>query len=595
MKDKDNEKTHLYSQDDAALDDALKAYEKTVSLPEKKKSFSFGKLAAVLCVFVAVAAVVALAVYFVLSAKAYPGVVVRKSDGKYALAGKKLVDLNFDIEKSDSSYENSTFAFCDRQNNLYALLTDKCKSSDDVKLVKENFGGEFFAVWESRVVYLDGGKLCCYDFSDSSVILENVSRVFHCRGSQKLICLTADNKLYSSDPEASELLVSDVKRVEYHSDGKSMNLLVTSGNGVYFCDETAQVTLLGDSSVRWICGAEDEAWDNVYFLKKSAEKRRLNIEFTDEYARSDSEMKEPVSSDFKVSLVFGLIQYVDPAEYRSAYIEYQKKLSRDNVREYVKNFKTQVDCYDVFCINDSGIVPLKTKALEDEILFFSKSGKPQVMLGDLTATAVKPEVSELVGKMKRVSSQEDFDEMMMKIIRDKNYSSLIVSSAEGEKKLSVETALDFDSADFSRNGEAILLEKSGNFSLKKIGEASLENVFENVRSDKHFFEDNRLIFSDENGEVFCVDFLNGFEKTSVAADVSEIERLPDGSFLLKVKTGDVFECRIYKNGETVSLAKNCVDFLLVSETEFFYVSKNAVYCNYDGKLFVHKSILEIMK
>ncbi|MBQ7654534.1 MAG: hypothetical protein IJS17_05620 [Clostridia bacterium] len=592
--DKNNEKTHLYSQGDSMLDDALKTYEITVEQKSKKRSFSFKKFSVVIGIFIVAAALCA-AAFMIFAKKNYSGVLIKTADGKYALAGKEIVEINQSVERIKTSYENTTVAFLDKQKNLYALDTLKYSKPGDEKLVCVDFDGEFVILKNDCVVYLSNKTLYCYDFKNSTAISDNVEEIFTCEKSEKIIYLTSDKRLFSFDSQTAQSLASNVKKTEFRSNKTRMNLIFLADGGLYLADENAQVTLMSASSTQWVSSKENEVWDNIYFYEKSSQKRQLNIEFSDELAQSDSEMKEPVSSDYKKSLVFGLIQFVDPAQYKSAYIEYQKKLSRDSVREYAKNFEKSVDCTDIFCFGVSGISSLKSSVLPDEVLFFSKSGDPQVMLNDLSKQNVTLEISELVSEMKNVKSQEDFDRLVLQKLKEENSSSIKISGVNFEVDAEVENISEISGADFSKNGEAILLEKSGIYYLEKIKEISLETIFENLKIKDLFFEESKLIFTDENSELFCVDFLKNFEKISLSKNVSQIQKIDGNFYLLKEDLDSSSEYKIFKDGQILSLAKNCTDFLFVDENNYFYVSQGNIYCTYGDKLFVQNGIAEIMK
>ncbi|MBQ7654178.1 MAG: hypothetical protein IJS17_03820 [Clostridia bacterium] len=595
MREKDSEKTHLYSQDEAVLDEALKTFEKTVTSNEHKKTFSMKKLAVVMSVIVVLAAVTAVCfLYF--PHKVYPAAVVKTSDGNYALAGKELVLIGHEIEKIDLSVNHSAAAFTDKAKNLYGIKPEKYKNPADAKLIAEKFDGEFFVGNENRIVYLFDGDLFCYDFKDSTKIAQNVTEVYHAENSENIFYLTSDKKLFKTDLKTSQQLSSDVKNAEFHSDGENMNLIFLSDGGLYFCDANAQVTLLSEKVEKWYCGESDEVWDNIYFCEDSQEKRQLNVEFSDEYAQSDSEMQEPSSSDYKKSLVFGLIQYVDPAQYKSAYVDYQKKLARDSVREYTIQFKNSFECLDVMCFNASGIQTVKTSVFEDEILFFPKEGDPQILINDLSAQKITLETAELVSDIKQVKTQEEFDKMIFEKVKSANSSDVKIIGINYENKFTVENIAEYDNVEFSKNGEVMLLEKDSVFSLQRINENSLATIFENKKISSYFFTDNKFIFTDENDELFQVVFLNDFEVISVAENVEEISQFFDGFLLLKIRNDNgLFDMLIYKTGETNSLAKNCSDFYAINDSEYFYISGNNIYCCYGEKLYVQNGVVEILK
>lgn len=596
MKKDSNDKTVLYSQNDYALDDALKTFEKPLEPAKKKRSFSIKKLFIILSVCVALAAVGTATFFLITGIKRYPCAVVKTADGRYALAGKAEVPLDFDVKEIKPSYKYCAAAFTDTQNNLYAVKTDNCKSSDAAQLIFENFNGEFL-IFNGNVICLSDKTLYCYDFKNTERIAENASDIYCCENSEKLIYQTADGKLFSTDGKASQQIAYGVEKVDFYSDGSDMNLLFTANGKLFYCGDDGSASLLSESSDEYFCGEKDEVYDNVYFYEKSSEKKHLNVVFSDELAKSDSEMKEPVSSDYQKSLVFGLIQYVDPAKYKAAYIEYQKKLARDKIREYVNGFDGSAECFKLMCFNSSGISSLDSGVFKEDAVAFAKHGEPRAMFLDSSSQKTVLEVSEIANEMKanEIGSQEDFDKYVFRTARENPSSNAVIFSASISTPFEFDGDEEYDKIEFSKEGETILFEKNGEFSLGKISDNRIEKICDKIKIREHLFENGILFFTDENGELFCIDFINGFEKKSIEKNVMEIKKFSDKLFIKTQNEKGLFDWKSYFNGETDTVAKDCSDFLFVSDENFYYVSQGNVFCIYGDRVFVQNSVSQLIK
>ena len=406
MKNNKLDKTQLYSQDGIDMDAALKSYEKTVLETDKPRKFSKKKTILIICICLFAVLVCGALSTFILFKDDFGGVIVKDVNGKYALAGIELVTIDNSVLNINTFYEKSVVVFTDSDNNLYLINTSRYKKANSLKPIAENVDGEFFALEKNCVIFKRGNTLNRYKSNKISKISDNVKDVFYCENGTCFLYLTNDNKLYKGDGKSSIQIGSGVETVDFHSDSKNMNVIFKDKDNISFCDKNGNVASLGNNYQKWFCGEQNEVWDNIYFLKKSDGKRSANIEFTDKFFESDSKMKEPVSSDYEKSIIFGLIQYVDPVEYKNAYNEYQKKLKRDKIRQYANNLKNDDGCFDVVCLNEGKTQTVAEGVFENEILAFSHSGKAEVILNDLSSTTLSVEIADIASQTIKFESQE---------------------------------------------------------------------------------------------------------------------------------------------------------------------------------------------
>ena len=594
MKNANNDRTQLYSQNDAVLDNALKTLEITRQ-DNVKKNVSKSKFVAIVlaCVF-AVAACLTI-IFFDFNHTDNSCVVVKTNDGKFMLAGKEFISIDFSVKEIKPSYENSTVAFTDTQDTLYTFNINKFRRSSDVKKIAEKIDGDFFIFKENQIIYTTGSTLYSHNFKNSVKVSDDVSQVFHVENSDFIYYLTSDNKLVKSNLDSSEKIGENIEKLEYHREKDRMKIIFKSSDGVFVCDESGAVAFMSKTSDEWFAGEPGEVWDNIYFSEKTDAKKQLDIVFEDKLYQSDLNMKKPVSSDYKKSIVFGLIQYIDPEEYKSAYVEYTKKLSRDSIRNYINELKKGVDCFAVYCFGKNGIINVYNTALKDELLAFAPHGEPKVLLKNYSENRLTLDVSDLAGKIGQIKSQEDFNTLIFEKFVKKNPGSVIIKSENSEKSFKLNSDSGFDKIIFSQNGDFLMLEKDGKFALKKFGENNLDTVFENEEITEYVFVKSKLFYTDKNGELFCVDPSKS-AKESVAKNTKNFEVMLDDYLMYRVNIDDtVSTAAVIKISDLSVLVENCSDFMMISEDNYCYINNSNLCIFSYGKSYSCPGVSQIVK
>lgn len=593
MKNNKLDKTQLYSQDGIDMDAALKSYEKTVLETDKPRKFSKKETVLIICICLFAVLVCGTLSTFILFKDDFGGVIVKDVNGKYALAGKKLVTIDNSVLNINTFYEKSVVVFTDSDNNLYLINTSRYKKANSLKPIAENVDGEFFALEKNCVIFKRGSTLNRYKSNKISKISDNVKDVFYCENGSCFLYLTNDNKLYKGGEKSSIQIGSAVETVDFHSDSKNMNVIFKDKDSISFCDENGNVTSLGNNYQKWFCGEQNEVWDNIYFLKKSDGKRSANIEFTDKFFESDSKMKEPVSSDYEKSIIFGLIQYVDPVEYKNAYIEYQKKLKRDKIRQYANNLKNDDGCFDVVCLNEGKMQTVAEGVFENELLAFSHYGKAEVIINDLSSTTLSVEIADIASQAIRFESQEQFDEF---ILKNASSSQCIIKTADSENSFKLDELTRSDDLFFSENCEAVLVKNQDMFALKRIEANGVKILFENEKISSYFFKEDKFFFTNETGEFFCVDFLND-NKTLIATDVTKIENVFGKFISYTTTTGVEHNMKtVCRTSDLSPVIKDCADFLIISDDFYCYVfGDDYISCYFRNNSYSFKGATRIIK
>lgn len=598
MKEKNARQTQLYNLNFSDIDEVLKTYE-IIPDARKDKSKKIKKKIFWICLCLFIAGTLTAVLFFVLKNSSSNSCVVVKSGSNISITCKNTFDLPYNVDNYIVSYENNIFAFVDSNKKLYCIRLDKCKDVNDVNFVFEGVEKGISFYNQNSIVFKSNDSLYIYDFKNILKISDNVSDFFTCGSNKNLFFLTKDKKLFATNVSETNELLSNVSKIDFHSQNERMNLVVTSVKDskecLYLCREDANAVLISDSFTEYFCGEKDEVWDNIYFFSPVQNQQTSKVKFIDKYYDFDFNMKEPVSSDYQRSFVFGLIQYVDPSQYKKAYVEYQKKLMRDKVREFEKNYLPGEDnMVNVFCFRSSSSILLKQNIKKNNVLHFRKNFNPAVLFSDEITDEITVDVDSIALQLKKDSSQEDFNKIINDKIKNATSFLLKVKSSETENDVNISDFLSYDSFEFINETQFILVKKNECFSLFKTGENSCEIIFENVKIKDIFYNTKNIIYTDDQNICYNIDLNTGEKTQPNETKVIEITKLANESFLLKCSSQNGYDYKIYSEKKLNVLVENAVDFVYLEDSNYLFIKNNEIFSR-DGKLYELEKDAQIVK
>lgn len=294
--------------------------------------------------------------------------------------------------------DNSSGGITLYYRNLNKPDEEATKIDSDVVMYAINAAGD-------KVVYLKGqdhSVLYIHDLTDKEKIASDVVYFYVNDDCKKVSYRTEENGYYVwNQGKDSVKLASDVASVEYVSDDLSQ-VYYTKDGSLYKQVENSEDKEKIASDVSRVVQISESG--EVYYTKAESAQMSLMDYVNDDMAAADAAITQPeypeypASPDYPYSWNYDTTEAYEAAwaeyeaayeqyqatcdqlreEYNKAYEEYRDKLSRDSMRESLKNDTMDSTVYSLYCYNGSEET-LITDALTDE-WDISKANNAPVMV-----------------------------------------------------------------------------------------------------------------------------------------------------------------------------------------------------------------------
>ncbi len=496
---------------------------------------------------------------------------------------EKTVDKTADVFKADeengrvfftvqSSYDEELFDLC--------YLELKKGEISDSKLIDYGIENEY-EISEGKIFYRKYNKdAAAYDGCVSDVESKkikvfsgNVERIYPLKGDECVYFtkIHGQNRvIYKYNGGSSTEFCREVSSVSYYPEAEAPHIIFErqSGTGA----EVSELYIAyGESSPEMICDTASEVFyesyepgGNLYYFTTSQESVSWSYVISDEYAESDKTMTEPKREDFLS--FFGI-----SIEYNKAYIEYQDKMIRDEIRAALNNTVAEngmnIPVYTAFAYNADGVHKVAENLDPSRVYSVAPKGAPQIVFERVDVKADATDMATL----SQIAARSGMDEVI-------TYACNIIQTSAESKGMMLAVSDD-------KNGKS--------FSLSEYDKSKTQFAFSD--NGKYLF----AIVRDNQGGRYCIysNALNGTvapdSNVTVSTNVIDFRTGENSVVYLKTDigktSGDVFSFNGGKNRKIC----NSASAFRVDLTDNVYSMKNYdersenpvadFYCDYEGE------------
>ncbi|MBR2867992.1 MAG: hypothetical protein IKB88_02845 [Clostridia bacterium] len=397
----------------------------------------------------------------------------------------------------------------------------------------------------------DEGCICDIESNKITEFSTNVDEIF-VMGEEGVYFtkMHGDNKvLYSFFEDTPKEISRNI--IEIRSFGKADKPhLFYESKPVPSKNSTELYIVYGSSAPELICdNAAQIMYDeyveggNLYYFTSSQESVSWSYVISDNFAESDKTMTKPNRLDYFD--LFGVTE-----AYNKAYVAYQDKLIRDEIRQeldaVVAKGDFAVPVYTAFAYNGESVARIAQDVDPARVYAVAPKGTPKIVYEMTAVKAEKTDMATLSG----IAARSGMDEVI-------TYAVNIVSESVESK------------------GMAIALGKSGgsvNYELKD---------YDKSRTQFRFSENGNILFGivkdtvGNRSTLYVTDVTeNVSDKKTVSSGISSFDTQKDSVVYLKTddgkSTGDIFS---FDGKETSKISNAAVDFS-VDSNDCIYVFKD---------------------
>lgn len=383
------------------------------------------------------------------------GVVLKTQNGRSYEIGYVADDKALSTVIASASFGKSVFFLGKSDESTTQDLCYYNVNSDDVTVIDKDVS-EFKVDADGKfVVYRKGEELRFSNFKDKFTVTENVSE-YHLSDNNQAIVFFTDNgtSMYSCKTQKGatpELVDSEITKVVSKRNNHS-NVYYIKNSKLYYkedkrprelvCDDVLDAIMLGNS---------------VYYTKKEAYVRPLGDFFEDDAKETDETLTLPDGADY-IKEVNGL-SFFDEEAFLEANNEYEKKLVRDEIREYYEENPVQTEGYSLYMYADGNESMVDTQLLLPNLSYNSCKNAMLYKKNDTESIDKKPlsevkSIDEAVAISESLLNEtpdvdmylvkerkspfiafEDFPTMQTEISLDGKYLYCIETDAENEEKV----------------------------------------------------------------------------------------------------------------------------------------------------------------
>ena len=483
--------------------------------------------------------------------------VIRINDKEMTVPETQVYSFRAESE-SKRVYYNAASSYDDELFDLYFVELD---GSEITKPVIIDYGVEkSFEVVGGKVYYLkynkdtgaNDGCICDVDEGEITTFSANVSDIY-AMGDSGIYFTKMHGKtlvLYSFFGETPKEVCRNISELYSYSDAEKPHILYESkpavgnnGTSLYIAYAGSEPELICDNA-NGVMYDYYSAGGNLYYYTSSQESVSWSYVIADDFAESDKSVTKPNRVDFFD--IFGVSE-----AYNKAYLEYQDKLIRDEIRaaldQTVAKGGFTAPVYTAFAYNGESVTKIASNVDPAKVYSYSSFGEPKIVFEN---TVIKEKETDMA-TLSEIASRSGMDEVIA-------YACNIVTNSTESKGM----ALAFD------------------------GKIYPLTDYDKSKTQFRFSENGKSLFAlvrDTQGERYSL-FANAIGesgvsgKVTVSANVSSFSVIDDSVVYLKTDvgkaTGDVFS---YDGLKTEKISNAAVDFV-IRYSEYIFVLKN-----YNGK------------
>lgn len=472
---------------------------------EKKKSGKkfIGVLAALLVICLLAGGIFLAGKYLFGGSKKAPVFYMKGNETMSALSDKKIYLIGEDTyaDKDDvpENYrvwlnivvtEDYKYVFFPQEKtgtgfDLYRMPYGK-KEAEAQKFAKNVVSYTVLA--NDTIIYLnDDNKLYLADTKDSEKIASDVQSYYISEDKKQVMWITGDDgDVYVQDTKLSkdkDKIASEVNHIEAFTDDFSQILMSEEDELILYTDfeDKTKVCSNENSYYTNVDGSDIE----VYYFELAEEGLDLSTIIDDPDAEGDAAMKEPLIEDYQTTVTkdsyWGPRETVETDDqYYDDLDKYQKKLERDQFRQYIQN---------QYGLGEVSISYFTTKTMDDVEVYEGpycdiRKSNGLLLLVELDASLMEPVSLEDLMEMEYDAVEAELDDMLR--------TGTLLKIYDGKSSITIDCDMDdykIYVGDFRSYGDKAyiaLVEKNG--------------------EDKTLFE----ISSNGSAEVLCEEYYNAY-------------------------------------------------------------------------------------
>ena len=400
----------------------------------------------------------------------------------------------------------------------------------------------------------DDGCICDIESKKTTVFSSNVNGIYYLNG-DGIYFTKPDGEnlaLYSFFGETPQEVSRNVTELNSYPEAEKPHIIYTTNSGAYNSASSLFIAYNGGApeticdNVYMVAFDEYKPGGNLYYYTSSEETVSWSYVISDEFAESDKLITKPNVLDF-----FGGIFGVS-ADYNEAYVAYQDKLIRDEIRnaldETVAEGSLTAPVFSVFAYNGDKILKVAQKVDPSRVYSYASFGEPKIVFENTSVKENETDMATLSGIAARSGMQEV-------ILYAKN---IVANSVES-------------------HGMALAVGRNGGLTYNL-------NEYDKNRTRFRFSDNGEYIFaivSDTQGGKYTL-YSNNVSGNSVGQQVTVAANIKSDSVKVKgdsvvyliadtgKNTGDIFSF----NGSKTTKLSNSAEEFIVDKYGNVFIQKN---------------------
>ena len=287
------------------------------------------------------------------------GVVLKTQNGKSYEIGAVANDEDLSSVITSASFGKSVFFLAKNEETNDLDLCYYNVNSDDVITIDNGVSGFKVDSDGKFAVYTKGNELCFSNLKEKYTVTENVTEYYLSDNNQAIVFF-ADNgtSMYLCGTEKNtepELVDSEITKVISKRNNHN-NIYYIKNSKLYFKEYKTPRKLISDDVIDAIM-----LGNSVYYTTKEDYDMTLSRFFVDDVQNTDETLEYPDGTDY-IQDIDGL-SFFDEEAFLTASDEYEKKLIRDDIREYFERTPIQTEGHSLYMYADGDETRVDTHLL----------------------------------------------------------------------------------------------------------------------------------------------------------------------------------------------------------------------------------------
>lgn len=454
---------------------------------------------------------------------------------------------NFKAEKDAKRvYYTIVSSFDSNYYDLYYVQLEKGEISKPslidcvVEYDYEVIGNKVYYLKYNETNKADDGCICDIESKKTTVFSSNVNGIYYLNGNG-IYFTKPDGEnlaLYGFFGETPQEVSRNVTELYCYPEAEKPHILYTTNSGTYKSASSLFIAYDGGEPETICDNAYMVAFDeykpggNLYYFTSSEETVSWSYVISDEFAESDKLITKPNVLDFFGGL-FGI-----SADYNEAYVAYQDKLIRDEIRKALDETVTEggltAPVFSVFAYSGEKILKVAQKVDPSRVYSYAAFGEPKIVFENTSVKENETDMATLSG----IAARSGMEEVILyaKNIVANSVESHGMALAIGKNGGVTHTLNEYDKGRtkfrFSENGEYVFAivsdTQGGKYTLysNKVGGNSVEKrvtVAANIKSDSVKVKGDSVVYlvtdtGKNTGDIFS---FNGSESTKLSNSAEE--------------------------------------------------------------------------